>query len=83
LVMALFWTVARRKGFWSLSMIVLVVLSIGYQFSDQIPLNFKKQLLKKETVVVRLEYYPVAYKIFSDKPVFGLGFNSFCQITKT
>jgi hypothetical protein len=35
----------------------------------------KEKLLKKETVLVRMEFYYIALDVLKEKPVFGLGFN--------
>ena len=64
-----------RKGAWVLLLVALVLAGIGYQFRDS-ALLLKEQLLKKETVLVRMEFYYIALDVMREKPVFGLGFNS-------
>jgi O-antigen ligase len=76
LIMASIWAAQRNKRFGIFSLIILILLGIGYQFRDQIPIQYKTQLFKTETVLVRLEFYNVAWQVIKDKPFFGLGFNA-------
>ena len=65
-----------RKRIWILTLAAFVFIGIGSQFVDKIPLQYKSQLLKMETVFVRMEFYHIAIDVLREKPVFGLGFNS-------
>jgi hypothetical protein len=65
-----------RKGAWVLILVVLFLVSIGYQLRDNIPLSYKSQLLKIETVLVRIEFIHITLDVVKEKPLFGLGFNS-------
>lgn len=65
-----------RNGAWVLMLVALVLAGIGYQFRDSALLLYKEQLLKNETVLVRMEFYYIALDVLKEKPVFGLGFNS-------
>jgi hypothetical protein len=75
IVMIFFGTMICRNGAWVLIMVALVLAGIGYQFRDSALLIYKEQLLKKETVLVRMEFYYIALDVLKEKPVFGLGFN--------
>ncbi|MDA8560421.1 O-antigen ligase family protein [Nitrospinae bacterium] len=76
IVMAFIGGMGYRKGTGVLILVTLVLVGIGYQFKDNVPLRYKKQLLRQETVMVRVEFYRVALEVMKEKPVFGLGFNS-------
>jgi hypothetical protein len=65
-----------QKGAWVLILILLVLAGIGYQFRESGLLLFKEQLLKKETILVRMELYYIGLDAMKEKPVFGLGFNT-------
>ena len=56
--------------------VILVLAGLGFQFNDKIPSKYKEQFLKKETLLVRLEFYHIALEVIREKPLFGLGFNS-------
>ena len=75
-VMAFFLAATKRKGIWIFTMVSLALVGIGYQFADKVPLQFKSELLKKETLLVRMELYHIALDVLKEKPIFGLGFNS-------
>jgi hypothetical protein len=75
-VMVFVGAIICRNGAWILILVALVLASIGYQFRDSTLLLYKEQLLKKETVLVRMEFYYIALDVMREKPVFGLGFNS-------
>ena len=64
-----------RNGAWVLLLVALVLAGMGYQFRDSALLLYKEKLLKKETVLVRMEFYYIALDVLKEKPVFGLGFN--------
>ncbi len=76
IVMAFIGVMKYRKGAWVFLIFSMIVVGICYQFEDNIPIRFKSQLLKKETVLVRMEFYHVALDVVREKPIFGLGFNS-------
>ena len=76
IVMAFIGVMRYRKGAGVLILVALVLVGIGYQFGDNVPLRYKKQLLNKETVLVRMEFYYLVLDVMREKPVFGLGFNS-------
>lgn len=76
LVMLFVWGAMRSRGILVLSLIGLVLLSIGFQFRDQIPSRVYSQSLQAQTALVRLEFYRVAWQVVSDKPLFGIGFNA-------
>jgi hypothetical protein len=76
IVMIFVGTIICRNGAWVLILVALVLAGIGYQFRDSSLLLYKEQLLKKETVLVRMEFYYIALDVMREKPVFGLGFNS-------
>ena len=76
LIMASIWAAQRNKRLGIFSLIILILLGIGFQFRDQIPIQYKDQLLKTETIFVRLEFYNVAWQVVKDKPFFGIGFNA-------
>jgi hypothetical protein len=80
LIMASIWAAQRNNRFGIFSLIILILLGIGYQFRDQIPTQYKNQLLKTETVLVRMEFFNVAWQVIKDKPFWGVGFNA--PITK-
>jgi hypothetical protein len=65
-----------RNGAWVLILVALVLAGIGYQYRDSALFLYKEKLLKKETVLVRMEFYFIALDVMREKPVFGLGFNS-------
>ena len=71
LIMASIWAAQRIKRFGIFTLIILILLGVGYQFRDQIPIQYKNQLFKTETVLVRLEFYNVAWQVIKDKPFFG------------
>jgi hypothetical protein len=75
-VMAFVGALIYRKGTWILIVVVLALSSLGYQFRDKIPLFYKNQTIKIESVLVRIEFYYVALDVIREKPIFGLGFNS-------
>ena len=54
----------------------LILVGIGYQLTDKVPSQFKNELLRKETLLVRMEFYHIALEVIQEKPIFGLGFNS-------
>ena len=76
LVMCFIWATTRNQGLWIFALTILILVGAGYLFRDKVPLHYKNQLLKKETVLVRLEFYNVAWQVVKDKPFFGVGFNS-------
>ena len=39
-------------------------------------MHYKNHFLKKETVLIRLEFYNVAWQVVKEKPLFGIGFNA-------
>jgi O-antigen ligase len=80
LVMGFIWAATRSQGLWIFTLTILILVGAGYQSRDKIPLHYKNQLLKKDTVLVRLEFYNVAGQIVKDKPLFGVGFSA--PITK-
>jgi hypothetical protein len=65
-----------RKGAWILILVVLLLVGIGYLLRDNIPFSYKSQLLKIETVLVRMEFIHITLDVVKEKPLFGLGFNS-------
>jgi hypothetical protein len=75
-VMAFVGALIYRKGTWILIVVVLVLSSLGYQLRDKVPLFYKNQTIKIESVLVRMEFYYVALDVIREKPIFGLGFNS-------
>jgi hypothetical protein len=76
LVMIFVGALIYRKGTWILIVVVLALSGLGYQFRDKAPLFYKNQILKIETVLVRMEFYYVVLDVIREKPIFGLGFNS-------
>jgi hypothetical protein len=76
IVMIFVGAIISRNGAWVLILFALVLAGIGYQFRDSALLLYKEQLLNKDTVLVRMEFYYIALDVMREKPVFGLGFNS-------
>jgi hypothetical protein len=76
IVMAFILATTKRKGIWIFTLIAVALAGTGYHFKEQIPPQIKRQLLKKETLLVRLEFYHIALDIVKEKPIFGLGFNA-------
>ena len=76
IIMAFILTATKRKGIWIFTLVALVLVGVGYQFRDQIPAKIKTQLLQKETLLVRMEFYYIALDVIKEKPIFGLGFNA-------
>ena len=76
LVMGFIGVITRKHGYSIMALIILVLAGTGYQFSDKIPLQYKNQLLRQDTVSIRLEFYNVAWQVIKDKPLFGMGFNT-------
>ena len=76
IVIVFFMVTAKRKGIWLFTLVALILVGIGYQLSDRIPSQFKNELLRKETILVRMEFYHIALEVIREKPIFGLGFNS-------
>ena len=76
LVMGLTWALTSNQRLWIFTLIILVLVGTGYQFREKIPLHYKNQYLKKDTVLVRLEFYNVAWQVIKDKPFWGIGFNT-------
>ena len=76
IVIVFFIAAAKRKGIWLFTLVALILVGIGYQLSDRIPSQFKNELLRKETILVRMEFYHIALEVIREKPIFGLGFNS-------
>lgn len=76
IVMAFVGIIGFRKASLVLILSALVIVGIGYQFKNDIPLQYKKQISKFETVLIRMEFYHVALDVVKEKPIFGLGFNS-------
>ena len=54
ILMAFFLAAIKRKGIWIFALVALVLVGIGYQLADKVPPQFKKALLKKETLPLRL-----------------------------
>lgn len=75
-IMVFFLTATKRKGIWVFTLTALLLTGIGQQLSEKIPTEIKANLLKKETLLVRLEFYHVALDVLREKPIFGVGFNS-------
>lgn len=76
IVMAFVLAASKRKGIWIFTLVALVLVGAGYQASEWAPEKFKQELLRKDTLLVRMEFYHIALEIFKEKPIFGLGFNS-------
>ena len=76
LVMGLTWALTSNQRLWIFTLIILVLVGTGYQFREKIPLHYKNQHLKKDTALVRLEFYNVAWQVIKDKPFWGIGFNT-------
>lgn len=76
LVMGLIWGTRKRQALAIFTLTLLALIGVGYLFKDVIPMQYKKQLLKKETILVRLEFYNVAWQVIKDKPFWGVGFNA-------
>jgi len=76
IVMAFVGIIGLRKASLVLILLALVIVGIGYQFKNDVPLQYKKQISKLETVLIRMEFYHVALDVVKEKPIFGLGFNS-------
>jgi O-antigen ligase len=75
-VMVFFLAATKRKGIWVFTLVSLIIVGAGYQLADKIPPQFKNELLKEETLLVRMELYHIALDVVKEKPIFGLGFNS-------
>lgn len=74
--MLLLWTTINRKG---MVFFILAALMIGgtvYQLGNQFPASYKSRMQNRDTLLVRMEFYPIALDVFKEKPLFGLGFNS-------
>lgn len=76
LVMGFIWAATRKRGAFIFSLIIIFLMGAGYLFRGEIPSHYTNQLLKKETILVRLEFYNVAWQVIQDKPFFGVGFNT-------
>ncbi len=76
IVMAFVGVMGFRKASLVLILLPLIIVGIGYQFKNDVPLQYKNQILKLETVLIRMEFYHVALDVVKEKPIFGLGFNS-------
>jgi O-antigen ligase len=76
IVIVFFIAAAKRKGIFIFTLVALILAGIGYQFIDRIPSQFKNELLRKETLFIRMEFYHIALEVIQEKPIFGLGFNS-------
>jgi O-antigen ligase len=76
IVLAFVGVIGFRKASLVLILLALIIVCIGYQFENSVPLQYKKQILKFETVLIRMEFYHVALDVVKEKPIFGLGFNS-------
>lgn len=74
--MLFFWIATNRKGIWFFLLTTFMAAGAVYQFGDQIPAKYKSRMLNKETLQVRLEFFPIALEVLKEKPLFGLGFNS-------
>ena len=75
-IMAFFLAATKRKGIWIFTLVALVLVTTGYQLADKVPPQLKNELLRKETLLVRMELYNIALDVIKEKPIFGLGFNS-------
>ncbi|MBT4259344.1 MAG: O-antigen ligase family protein [Nitrospina sp.] len=75
-IMAFFLAATKRKGIWIFTLVALVLVTTGYQLADKVPPQLKNELLRKETLLVRMELYHIALDVIKEKPIFGLGFNS-------
>jgi hypothetical protein len=76
IVIVFFMAGGKRKGIWLFTLVALTLVGIGHQLSDRIPSQLKNELLRKETILVRMEFYHIALEVIREKPIFGLGFNS-------
>jgi O-antigen ligase len=76
ILMAFFLAATKRKGIWVFTLVALILAGAGYQLSEKVPEKLKKEILRKETLLVRLEFYHITLEILKEKPIFGLGFNS-------
>ena len=76
IVMAFFIAATKRKGIWIFTVVALIFVGAGYQFGEKIPSQFKNELIKKETLLVRMELYYIALEVVREKPIFGIGFNA-------
>jgi len=52
----------------------MLLMSFGYQISEKMPLPYREQILRKDSILVRLEFYHIAWQVINDQPLFGLGF---------
>lgn len=68
-VMFVLWAVICRKKLLITFLALFILAGIGIELRDA-------NSLKKETFLVRMEFYHVALDVIKEKPVFGLGFNS-------
>jgi hypothetical protein len=76
IVMACVGVMGFRKASLVLILLALIIVGIGFQFKNDVPLQNRKQILKFETALIRMEFYYVALDVVKEKPIFGLGFNS-------
>ena len=76
IVIGFFIAAGKRKGILIFTLAALILAGIGYQIIDKVPFKSKKELLRKETLLIRLEFYHIALEVIQEKPIFGLGFNS-------
>ena len=76
IVMVFVGVMGFRKSSLVLILLPLIIVGIGYQFKNDIPLQYKKKILKFETTLIRMEFYYVALDVVKEKPILGLGFNS-------
>ena len=74
--MAFLWLAVNRKWLLVFTLTTMIVAGTAYQFRDQIPAIYQHQMQNKETLLIRLEFYPIALNVLKEKPLFGLGFNS-------
>jgi O-antigen ligase len=75
-VMVFFLATTKRKGVWVFTLVALIMVGSGYLLTDRVSSKFKNALLKKETILIRMEFYHIALDVIKEKPIFGLGFNS-------
>lgn len=78
-VMIVFSGYIFAKRFWLFSLILVLILMMGYQFKDSFPQYsnvYKNKLVLKDSALIRLEYYFFAYHILKKEPLFGVGYHT-------
>jgi len=90
-VMAIVYGIIASKTLRVLSLVLLTSVAVGYQFGGNRILKDKFESIEREgekvgiwvesfskwrTILIRMEYYPLAFAMLKEKPVLGIGYNT-------